>query len=176
MGFGKDGKGAIVKEQLAFTLGALAGQAPQLANSSVILDSDFRILKSIVTGVITGLTGSEGNGLLLYLTQGDLSVGEVEANIELNGPLRMGDREPMEVSERWVRLLGAINVAASATEIMFRNENNGPILKINPRWTFRRGRTGTEGGWNWVVYNDGVSITTGSTCRILATHYGVWVN
>ncbi len=175
MGFGKDGKGAIVKENLSFTLGALAGQAPQLANSTVLLDSDFRVLKTIATATLTGLTGSEGNGLLLYLTQGDLSVGEVEANIEQNGPLRMGDRDLMEIAERWVRLLGAINVAASATEVMFRNEQNGPILKINPRWTFRRGRVSSEGGWNWVVYNNGVSITTGATCRILATHYGVWV-
>ncbi len=175
MGFGKDGKGAIIKEKVDFTLGALAGQAPQLANSAVQLDSDFRILKSIVTATLTGLTTGEGNGFLLYLTQGDLAVAEVEANIEQNGPLRMGDRDLMEISERWVRLLGTIDGEAVATERMFHNENDGSFLKINPRWTFRRGRTATEGGWNWVVYNNGVTITTGVTCRILATHYGVWV-
>ncbi len=141
----------------------------------MILDSDFRILKSIVIAVITGLTTGEGNGLLLYLTQGDLSVGEVEANIEQNGPLRMGDRNLEEIAERWVRLIGTVDGAAVPTERMFHNEKDGSILEVLPRWTFRRGRTGTEGGWNWVVYNNGVSITTGATCRILATHYGVWV-
>ncbi len=175
MGFGKDGKGAIIKEKVDFTLGALAGQAPQLANSTVLLDSDFRILKSIVTATLTGLTTGEGNGLHLYMTQGDLSVGEVEANIEQSGPLRMGDRDLMEIAERWVRLLGTLEGEAVPTERMFHNEEDGSILKINPRWTFRRGRTASEGGWNWVVYNNGVTITTGSTIRILATHYGVWV-
>ncbi len=176
MGFGKDGKGAIIKEKVDFTLGALAGQAPQLANSTVLLDMDFRILKSVITATLTGITSGEANGLHLYMTQGDLSVGEVEANIEQNGPLRMGDRDLMEIAERWVRLIGTTDGEAVSTERMFHNEEDGSILKINPRWTFRRGRTATEGGWNWVVYNNGVILTTGITMRILATHYGVWVS
>ncbi len=62
------------------------------------------------------------------------------------------------------------------TERVFRNKYGGGLLNIEPRWTFRRGRTATDGGWNWAVYNDGVTITTGATMHILATHYGVWVS
>ncbi len=176
MGFGKDGKGAIVKEQTSFTLGALAGQAIVGANSAVQLDSDFRILKSEITAVLTGMTSLEGAGLILYMTEGDLTDAAVEANIEQNGPLRLGQQIEEEIASRWVRRVGiTVGPTVNETERVMRNETNGALLKLTPRWTFRRGRTATEGGWNWRVYNDGVTITTGATIRILATHYGVWV-
>ncbi len=174
MSFGKDGKGIIVKEQTTITLGGLAGQAAVLINA-LQLDNDFRILKTDLTCVLTGLTTGEGNGLLLYMTQGDLTVTDVEANIELSGPLSPGDRPSIEIADRWVRRLGAMDGEAVSTERMMHNEGDGPLLTINPRWTFRRRRTATEGGWNWVIYNDGVTITTGATARLIATHYGVWV-
>ncbi len=52
MGFGKDGKGAIVKENTPISLGALAGQDAVGVDSSVLLDMDFRILRSDITCVI----------------------------------------------------------------------------------------------------------------------------
>ena len=82
MGFGKDGKGAIVKEQTSLTLGALAGQAFTNIASSVSLDMDFRILKSEITAVVRAVTSLEGQGLILYMAEGDLSGAETEANIE----------------------------------------------------------------------------------------------
>lgn len=82
-----------------------------------------------------------------------------------------------EIASRWVRRIAALMPpTVNETERMFVNKYGGPLIEFNPRWTFRRGRTSTEGGWNWAVYNDGVTITTGSTIRILATHYGVWVD
>ncbi len=177
MGFGKDGKGAIVKEQVALTLAGLAGQDAVLADSSVLLDQDFRILKSDITAVARGMTSLEGQGLILYMTQGILTAAEVEANIELRGPIRMGEKIDEEVASRWVRRVGIlVGPTVNETERVFRNKYNGGLLSINPRWTFRRGRTAAEGGWNWVVYNSGVTITTGGTVEILATHYGVWVD
>ncbi len=176
MGFGKDGKGAIVKEQTTFSLGALAGQALIGANSGVVLDKDFRILKSDITCVLTGITSLEGAGLILYMSEGELSDALVEANIELDGPVGMGDQSQEEIAERWVRRVGTSpNDTVNNTERMMQNEYGGALLKINPRWTFRRRRTGTEGGWNWNIYNDGVTLTSGTVARILATHYGVWV-
>ncbi len=175
MGFGKDGKGAIVKEQTSFTLGALAGQGFQLENDSVGLDEDFRILKSEITCTITGLTTTEGNGLILYMTQGELTLALAEANIEGNGPNSPGDRDNIEIAERWVRRVGMTSGGDVATERVMLNEHGGPLLKINPRWTFRRRRTATQGGWNWGIYNDGATITSGASARVLATHYGVWV-
>ncbi len=177
MGFGKDGKGAIVKETTDLVLAGLIGQDAVGADSSVLLDQDFRILKSEITAVARGVTSLEGQGLVLYMTQGILSVAESEVNIETNGPIRMGEKIAEEAASRWVRRVGiTIGPTVNETERVFRNKYGGGLLEINPRWTFRRGRTATEGGWNWLVYNSGTTLTTGATVQILCTHYGVWVD
>ncbi len=177
MGFGKDGKGAIVKEQTTVTLVALAGQDLVQGNSNVLLDMDFRILRSDITAVITGMTSLEGVGLILYMAQGILTAAETEANIENNGPVRLGEKVEEELASRWVRRVGiTTGPTVNETERVFKNKYGGALLDLEPRWTFRRGRTAAEGGWNWAIYNDGITITTGAICRILATHYGVWVS
>ncbi len=177
MGFGKDGKGAIIKEKSQITLAALAANDVVIADSSVVLDMDFRILKSDITAVIIGMTSLEGQGLILYMTEGSLDAPQVEANIEQNGPLRLGDKTEEEIASRWVRRVACtVGPTVNETERVMRNKYNGPLIEMTPRWTFRRGRTGTEGGWNWACYNEGITITTGATLKILATHYGVWVS
>ncbi len=177
MGFGKDGKGAIVKEQSTITLAGLAGQDAVGDNSAVILDSDFRILKSDITAVARGMTSLEGQGLILYMAEGDLSTSEAEVNIEQNGPIRLGDQIAEEVASRWVRRVAiTIGSTVNETERVFRNKYGGGLLEMTPRWTFRRARTGNLGGWNWVIYNSGTTITTGGIVDLVATHYGVWVD
>ncbi len=175
MGFGKDGRGVIVHEQQTLALLALDGQDVISTNDAVQMDSDFRILKSVITVVITGLTSTEGNGLLLYMTEGDLDDALIEANIELNGPQAPGDPDNEEVASRWVRLVATSDNNDIPTERMMVNEKGGSIIEFTPRWTFRRRRTVGQGGWNWSMYNNGVTITTGAVARIFATHYGVWV-
>ncbi len=177
MGFGKDGKGAIVKEQTVVTLGALAGQDTVNASSAVELDEDFRILRSDVTCVLTGLTSLQGLGLILYMVEGQLTATTAEENIEQNGPLRQGDQADEEIASRWVRRIGITGdqLTPNLDSVVMKNKYGGALLELEPRWTFRRGRTATLGGWNWVVYNDGVTLTTGGVARIIATHYGVWV-
>ncbi len=176
MGFGKDGKGAIVKEQTVIPLGALAAQDMAGISSAVQLDMDFRILRSDIVAVLTAITSLEGAGLILYMIEGDLDNALAEANIEQNGPLRMGDKDKEEIASRWVRRVAVSpNDTVNNVERAMLNKYGGPLLDIEPRWTFRRGRTATEGGWNWGIYNDGATLTTGAQCRITATHYGVWV-
>ncbi len=176
MGFGKDGKGAIVKEQTTLTLGALAGQDLAGVSSSVQLDMDFRVLRSDITCVITGVTSLEGQGLILYMIEGDLDNALAEANIEQNGPLRLGDQDREEIASRWVRRVGmTLGPTVNETERVMKNKYGGGLFDLEPRWTFRRARTATDGGWNWGIYNDGIILTTGATARIIATHYGVWV-
>ncbi len=176
MGFGKDGKGAIVKEQTTFSLGALAGQDLVGVDSAVLLDQDYRILRLDVTCVLTGVTSLEGQGLVLYMSQGIFTEQQVESNIEQNGPTRPGERVEEEIAERWVRRVGiTIGSTVNETERVMRNKYGGGLLSLEPRWTFRRGRVAGEGGWNWNIYNDGVTVNTGITARVLATHYGVWV-
>ncbi len=176
MGFGKDGKGAIVKEKTSITLAALAADDLVMVDSAVVLDMDFRILRSDITAVARGITSLEGQGLILYMVEGEINEGLAEANIEQNGPLRLGDQSDEEIASRWVRRVAiTLGPTVNETERVFRNKYGGGLLEMTPRWTFRRARTGTEGGWNWGVYNSGVLLTTGASVDLLATHYGVWV-
>ncbi len=175
MAFGKDGKGAIVKERTALTLAGLAFGSLVMGDSDVLLDMDFRILKSDITAVIRGLTSTEGNGLVLYMAEGDLTQAESEANIELDGPRRLGDQVSEEVASRWVRRVGITLGDSVNTERVFSGKHGGGLLEMTPRWTFRRGRTVGNGGWNWGVFNSGATLTTGAVVDIVATHYGVWV-
>ncbi len=176
MGFGKDGKGAIVKEHSSVTLAALAANSTVTNDSDVLLDADFRILRSDVTAVIQGITTLEGNGLILYMAEGDLTAAEQEVNIELDGPRRPGEQVAEEQASRWVRRVGIIVGSDTPTERVFTNKYGGGLLDIEPRWTFRRGRTAGNGGWNWSVYNSGATLTTGAIVDIVGTHYGVWVS
>ncbi len=176
MGFGKDGRGVIVHERTDVTLAGLAGQDMALQGSNVALDEDFRILKTELTATMRGVTSLEGAGLILYMIEGDVDAASAEANVELNGPVSRGDPAAEEIASRWVRRVATSpNNVVNATERMFLNEHGGSLINFKPRWTFIRRRTAAEGGWNWGVYNDGVTLTTGTVVAILATHYGVWV-
>ncbi len=132
------------------------------------MEDDFRMLKSVIHAVITGVTAGEGVGLKLYLANGDLTLVEVEQAIEVNGPLNRQDRVNNEHAMRAVFLVGA---ADGAGDQVFRDINtNAPVLVAKPRWTF-----GASTSWNWVVHNSGIVLTTGATINIHAIDYGVWV-
>ena len=165
-----------MKEQTVFALAALAAQDYVAANSSVQLDMDFRILKSDITCILMGITSLQGAGLILYMAEGDLDAAAVEVNIEQNGSVRLGQQAEEEIASRWVRrVVVSPNDTVNNTERAMLNEHGGALLTLTPRWTFRRARSATDGGWNWGIYNDGETITTGAMAWVLATHYGVWV-
>ncbi len=177
MGFGKDGKGAILREKTTVTLAALAADDVVIGASSLSLDGDFRILKSEIMCTLRGMTSLEGVGLSLHMANGDLTAAQIEATLEQNGPQARNDRDRQEIAERWVRRVGmTTGPTVNETERVFRNEQGGPLLTLKPRWTFIRRRTAADGGWSWAVFNDGVTLTTGATVHIMATHYGVWVS
>ncbi len=166
-GFGKDGKGVIIKEDISQVLGTLAGGAAIIvATSKATFQSAFRMLKSEITAQITGMTGGESDGtLMLGIANGGLSVAEIEAAIELNGPLSRSDRVNNELAMRPVWYIGRFSGPGfSAT----RQHLDGVYKRA---WTF-----GETDGWNLFVHNVGATaLTTGSTARIKATHFGVWV-
>ncbi len=172
MGFGKDGKGAILREQISgAALGALAAKDGIVIAGGLTLREDFRILKSEITALVIGLTSGQGEeGLSLHLCNGDLAEADIEACLETNGPLDRSDRDLAERAERFVRKIGVIRAEAADSEHTFSNEQGGGMLVVKPRWTFSN-----ASGWKYFVYNDGVLLTTGATVELMATHYGVWV-
>ncbi len=170
MGFGKQGTGTIIRENVTTALGALAAQAA-IDLTGEFLTEDFRDLKATGVVTVTGLTAGEGKGLQLYMTNGELTAAEMEEAVELNGPADRNDRLSQERAERWVRLVGTVSRMDPAdTEAVFMNPEGGHILVVKPRWTFSNPE-----GWGWVIYNDGATLTTGASGLVKMTHYGVWV-
>ncbi len=169
MGFGKDGKGVIIRESKAQALGALAAGVPILIGAQLAILERFRIISLELTAVITGLTAGEGDGLLLGIADGNYDIAQIEAAIEANGPLGPNEKIEEELSERYTKILGTVDHEVG-TEAVFRNKQGGYIIEETIRWTFARSKS-----WDYFVYNQGATLTTGATASIRAKVYGVWV-
>ncbi len=171
MGFGKDNRGAIIRETQTITVGALAADAAVTGTALAITD-DFRILKTVIDAHIDGLTAAEGIGLRLGIANGDLTVAQIAEAITTDGPLNSSDRDKIEEAERFAKQFAIAEFSnAAETEMQFKNEQGGALIEVKPRWTFNKGV-----GWDWFVFNNGPTLTTGASLRIVATHYGVWVD
>jgi len=172
MGFGKDGKGVIIREDFTQALGALATETA-IKGTSLAITDDFRMLKAMIAAHLTGLTAGEGQGLLFGLCNDDLTATDIAECLRANGPLNSSDRDLQEFAERYATVIsqaGHVTEIASGTQLTFFNEAGGPLIVTKPRWTFNKGV-----GWNWFVFNNGPNLTTGASVRVIATEYGVWV-
>ncbi len=169
MGFGKDGKGVILRENRSQALGTLNNNVAILVGTALVTLERFRMIKGTIIAGVTGLTSAEGTGLQLYLADGDLTVAEVEATIEANGPLGPNDIVAMDLAERPVWHFGTVDREVGI-EAVFENMTGGHNMEETIRWTFARTKA-----WNWVVYNLGNGLTTGAQVNIRAKHFGVWV-
>ncbi len=174
MGFGKDGKGAIIREQRLQALTTLAATTAIFIGTKLATVEDFRILKTEVFAFVNGCTADETEGLVFGIADGVLSLAEVEAAMELNAPVNPNDTPNAEEAERFVKVIGLNDgdITATKTSFHFRDgKTNGLMMQMNVRWTFNAGDS-----WNWFVYNRANGLlTTGSTVLMQATNYGVWV-
>ncbi len=172
MGFGKDGKGVIIMQDLEQALLTLANNTGIIIATAPAILERFRMLKSVLFCVLNNIAAGEGGGLQLYLADGDLTLAEIEENIELNGPLGPNDTVNEAIAMRAVykvaAMVGDISISEEGAHLL--NETGGPIISVKPRWTFARTKA-----WNWVLYNDGPALTTGTTVKINAKNFGVWV-
>ncbi len=165
MGFGKDGKGAIIRERVEIDAGALASQASILSTAGgVTLQNDFRIVKTEYTMYSDGAT--DGNNFAVGLADGHLSVTQIAACLTANGPNNSADRPGIELAERPVWILESYGQHSTFNDASL-NKMGEKVF----RWTFN----GTD-GWNFFIFNplDG-ALTTGTEIIILAKHFGVWV-
>ncbi len=168
MGFGKDGKGAIVRESDVIALATLANATAIKQSNPLVITDDLRIMKSEYTVGFTGHTAGE-SPIDLYLVNNDLSVGDIAAAIIAQGPLNKSDRDRAEAAERSVKLVGTLQQQAVGHALGPQNQH-GLLTVIHP-WTYTKGV-----GWALVAHNkSGGTLTTGTVVRFSATHYGVWV-
>ncbi len=172
MGFGKDGKGVIMRETRSVALSTLAGSTGIFIGTKLATTEDFRILKTEVFAHIRGLTPTEGNPLLFGIADGALSNVEVNEAINSNGPLQPGTGGTVqeEIADRPVWLLSGGDSDITQTELNFKSEMGGTLITWKPRWTFRAGTS-----WNWFIFNLGSTMTTGALVEFTAKHFGVWV-
>ena len=70
MGFGKDGKGVIIRESRAQVLGALAVGTLIFIGTKLGTLERYRMIKLEVFAAITGLTAGEGDVLLFGISDG----------------------------------------------------------------------------------------------------------
>lgn len=173
MGFGKDGKGVIIREIASITVGNLAARTVVKAAAGVTLQTTkFRILKTEYLITQTGSFGADGDSVFIGICDGELSASEIEECLEANGPNDRNDRVPEERAERPVWLLAHYKDPVDAGAGFPQPANNGLPMEHTPRWTF----TPTE-GWSYFAYNPLLgALTSGATFSIYAKHFGVWVD
>ncbi len=173
MGFGKGGTGAIIRQNESVSLGTLANNTALKLTNGVTLTEDFRILKSEIIALYRGLTTGEGEGLMLGICNGELSVAEIAEALTVDGPGDRNDRVNQEQAERAVWIIatpGFGTGAVGASQVNLKGPNGSTIIEWKKRWTFS-----DPEGWDFFVFNLGTALTTGGNCNLLATNYGVWV-
>ncbi len=178
MGFGKDGRGAIIRERCPSTdLGALANTNGKQVAAGLTMTEDFRCLKSEIFCDLVSLTAGQGSGLKLYRSEGDLTEAEANEVLVLDGPTTRGDRVVEETAMRYMELLGAspTQFDLASTELSFVDAYTGaPVCVSRKRWTFPN--LASKPQWNYHIWNDGNILTTGCLARIWGVHYGVWLS
>ncbi len=163
MGFGKDGKGVILYEQVAITLGALAARDVEAADANYSMSDDFRIIKSEY--YMDYGTQAAGDVIIVGIADGELTAAEIEECIEASPT----DRNDNLTNERAMRPVWPLEILGE------NSTGSGNLLKegsTSLKWTFSDAEA-----WQWWAYNLDASnaLTTGGIVFIFAKHFGVWV-
>ncbi len=169
MGFGKDGTGAILRDDSAIALSTLGGESAIQVATDITWGEDFRLLKTEFLAVLDGVTTEEGQRLIIGVADGELTATEVGECLQADGPGDRNENLAKERAQRPVWPVGAI--VGAGLSARFVGHNGGTLMEWKKRWTFS-----DPEGMSFFVYNQsGTALTTGATIRINATHYGVWV-
>ncbi len=158
-------------ENRSQALAALGAGTGIIIGTKLALTDDFRMLKAQNQAIVDGLTTAEGEGLLLGLADGDLSIAEIEEAIEANGPVDANDVVIGNTAMRPVWILGVLRKETAALWGRFFDAVTGaPSVTAKPRWTFSSTKS-----WNWFVYNQGIALQAGSSAKMTSKTWGVWV-
>ncbi len=171
MGFGKDGRGAIIYDQVSGAgIGALAG------NDSVDLGGqydgalieDFRIIK---LDYFMGLAPSQAtiivNGpIVIGIASGNLTAAGIEQALEAFPLDSASINNELTMRPVWLLETFMMPDADSADNATLWRKGS-----VTLRWTFQNPH-----GWRWFAYNYSASATaTGATMSIEAKIFGLWI-
>ncbi len=151
----RQGITATVSNIPSVALGTLANKTGVLI-AGPVMTRGGRLISLRMASIVHTLTA--GDGPFLYgISDKSLSLAELEAFLEQNGPVTPSDKVAMELQSRGkvVRTLGIIApVAAGLTAVT-------PYLKNESVSGLRF--TEEEAGWNYWIWNMGPALTAGST-------------
>ncbi len=169
MGFGKDGKGVIIREDDIITLATLASKTVVKQDAALVMAEDFRMIKVRSFIHLHGGTFTDNDGpLIIGIANDELTVAEIKECLEANGPLNRNDRIPEERSMRAVFELAMLQFVEGGAVVQQIVET--PLESII-RWTFSNPE-----GWTWFAYNFGGSaLATGGVIKLRNKYFGVWV-
>ncbi len=150
-------KSSITLTTLAKNTGILS-QAPDVTRGG-------KMLSYSANGGLNGFTSGDGP-LLWGVCSSDLSLAELEAYLELEGPLSPSDLTGSEIASRGknIRILGTLTFQRDAIELK-NHKMSG--LKFSEAGE-------TTGGWSTFVYNLGAALTTGAILEILERVFVEW--
>ncbi len=98
-----------------------------------------------------------GDGPFAFgIMAGDLTLSELEAYLELSGPLTPTDRAAVEVQTRgrYIRQLGVLVPAGNGT-VAGAYLDNRTLSGLR----YAEAGEGAQGGWDWWLYNLGLALT-----------------
>jgi len=166
----KKDTGSVI-EQPRITIGTLAARTGATV-AGPVLTRGGRLLSSSIHGGING--GTLGDPQLIWGTMvGDLTLAELEAFLELDGPLTPNDISAVEISSRGrvIRSHGTLDPSPGSAKSVIDMDN------ISQKGLqFSEAGEGSQGGWDWWVYNisDTTPMTTGAEVVFQARNFVEW--
>lgn len=162
MGFGKDGKGVIIRTRESQTsLGTLAAAAALKLDDGgeQQLIEDLRLIKSVI---ILHSEGFAANEFVIFgIADNQLTAAEI-AEALVATPLNRSSVTPQERAERPVFVICQTGSGDAVPN------QSMPMEKVT-RWTF-------SAGWCFWAFNPkAAALTTGAVLTIQSTNFGVWV-
>ncbi len=169
MGFGKDGKGVIIRQQDRMVLLTLASKTVIKQDTPPAITEDFRILKTRILPNMEGATDAEADGpIIIGIADDELTVTEIKEALEAT-PLDPNDNVSNERAMRPVFVLGQLEFLAAASAGVLTAPQT-PWIDKRP-WTYSN-----AAGWTIFAYNVGGSaLATGGIVNFYVEFYGVWV-
>ncbi len=149
-------------QTLATALGTLNNSTGILI-AGPALTRGGRALSVVGSQSISILTPGDGP-FEFGIMAGDLTLTELEAYLELGGPLTPSDRAAVEVASRgrYLRRLGILVPQGNGTVAC----TWMPNTSLSGLRFSEAGEA--QGGWDWWLYNQGRDLTTGSSWQVSA--------
>ncbi len=99
MGFGKDGKGQIIRENVTISLGTLAANTAIKASAQVAIQEDFRLIKTKASVNYFSPDLDVDNAIVVGIADNELSAAEISEALTAS-PTDHNDNVPQERSMR----------------------------------------------------------------------------